>query len=43
MLDIEQFLRNDIVSGELPFGSRLRIDDLTSRYGVSHMPVREAL
>ena len=43
MLDIEQFLRNDIVSGELPFGSRLRIDDLASRYGVSHMPVREAL
>jgi DNA-binding GntR family transcriptional regulator len=43
MLDIEQFLRNDIVSGELPFGSRLRIDELASRYGVSHMPVREAL
>lgn len=43
MLDIEQFLRNDIVSGELPFGARLRIDDLASRYGVSHMPVREAL
>ena len=43
MLDIEQFLRNDIVAGELPFGARLRIDDLASRYGVSHMPVREAL
>lgn len=43
MLDIEQFLRNDIVSGELPFGSRLRIDELAGRYGVSHMPVREAL
>jgi DNA-binding GntR family transcriptional regulator len=43
VLDIEQFLRNDIVSGELPFGSRLRIDELAGRYGVSHMPVREAL
>ena len=43
MLDVEQRLRNDIVSGELPFGARLRIEDLALRYGVSHMPVREAL
>jgi DNA-binding GntR family transcriptional regulator len=41
--DIEQRLRNDIVSGDLPFGARLRIEDLALRYGVSHMPVREAL
>jgi DNA-binding GntR family transcriptional regulator len=41
--DIAQFLRRDIVAGELPFGSRLRIDELATRYGVSHMPVREAL
>jgi DNA-binding GntR family transcriptional regulator len=41
--DIEQRLRSDIVSGELPFGARLRIEDLALRYGVSHMPVREAL
>lgn len=41
--DIEQRLRNDIVAGELPFGARLRIEDLALRYGVSHMPVREAL
>ncbi|MFC7399854.1 GntR family transcriptional regulator [Chelatococcus sp. GCM10030263] len=41
--DIQQRLRGDIVSGELPFGSRLRIDELATRYGVSHMPVREAL
>ena len=40
---IEQRLRNDIVTGELPFGSRLIIEDLALRYGVSHMPVREAL
>ena len=40
---IEQRLRNDIVTGELPFGSRLVIEELASRYGVSHMPIREAL
>jgi DNA-binding GntR family transcriptional regulator len=43
MMEIEKFLRDDIVSGELPFGSRLRIDALATRYGVSHMPIREAL
>jgi len=43
MSDIEQRLRNDIVSGDLPFGSRLIIEDLATRYGVSHMPIREAL
>lgn len=43
MTDIQQLLRSDIVSGELPFGSRLIIEDLAIRYGVSHMPVREAL
>jgi DNA-binding GntR family transcriptional regulator len=43
MTDIQQLLRGDIVSGELPFGSRLIIEDLAIRYGVSHMPVREAL
>jgi len=40
---IEQRLRNDIVAGDLPFGARLRIEELALRYGVSHMPVREAL
>ena len=43
MPDIEQRLRNDIVAGALPFGSRLIIEDLATRYGVSHMPIREAL
>ena len=43
MPDIEQRLRNDIVAGDLPFGSRLIIEDLATRYGVSHMPIREAL
>jgi DNA-binding GntR family transcriptional regulator len=41
--DVQQLLRDDIVSGALSFGSRLRIDELATRYGVSHMPVREAL
>lgn len=43
MSEIQQRLRSDIVSGELPFGSRLIIEDLAIRYGVSHMPIREAL
>src|ERR1700710_2758739 len=40
---IQHRLRHDIIGGSLPFGSRLRINELASRYGVSHMPVREAL
>lgn len=43
MSDVEQAIRDDIVSGALAFGTRLRIDELAVRYGVSHMPVREAL
>lgn len=43
MATIEQRLRNDIVAGELAFGSRLVVEDLATRYGVSHMPIREAL
>ena len=36
-------IRAEILSGVLPLGSRLRFDTLAARYGVSHMPVREAL
>jgi DNA-binding GntR family transcriptional regulator len=36
-------IRDDIVSGSLPFGSRLTLHHLASRYGTGHMPVREAL
>lgn len=36
-------IRDDIVAGELRFGERITIDALATRYGVSHMPVREAL
>lgn len=42
-LDIGLRIRDDIVSGALPFGARITIDALATRYGVSHMPVREAL
>ena len=43
MGDVHQRLRNDIVSGAFAFGSRLLIEELAVRYGVSHMPIREAL
>jgi DNA-binding GntR family transcriptional regulator len=42
-LDIGLRIRDDIVGGALRFGERITIDALASRYGVSHMPVREAL
>ena len=42
-LDIRLRIRDDIVSGVLRFGERITMDALASRYGVSHMPVREAL
>jgi DNA-binding GntR family transcriptional regulator len=40
---VKDLIRNEIVSGTLAFGARLRIDELAVRYGSSHMPVREAL
>jgi DNA-binding GntR family transcriptional regulator len=36
-------IREDIVSGALPFGSRLTLHRLASRYATGDMPVREAL
>jgi len=42
-LDIGLRIRDDIVSGTLRFGERITMDALACRYGVSHMPVREAL
>lgn len=41
--DVPERIRHEIVAGILPFGGRVTIDELASRYGVSHMPVREAL
>jgi DNA-binding GntR family transcriptional regulator len=36
-------LRSDILKGVFESGVRLRIVDLSNRYGVSQMPIREAL
>lgn len=43
IVDVPEQIRHEIVAGILPFGGRVTIDELASRYGVSHMPVREAL
>ena len=40
---VKRLIRDDIVSGKMAPGDRLRIADLSSRYGVSSIPVREAL
>jgi DNA-binding GntR family transcriptional regulator len=40
---VESAIRKDIVSGLISPGERLRVADLSMRYGVSHIPVREAL
>jgi DNA-binding GntR family transcriptional regulator len=40
---VRDLLRDAIVSGELLEGSRLKIVDLARRYGLSQMPIREAL
>ena len=36
-------MRNDILSGELPPGEKLRVEYLRGRYGVGASPIREAL
>ena len=41
--EVHRRIREDIVAGKLGFGSRITIDELAQRYGVSHMPIREAL
>lgn len=40
---VERAIRRDIVSGIIAPGARLRVAELSTRYGVSHIPVREAL
>lgn len=41
--NLSDALRRAILYGDYPFGSRLKIDEIARRYGVSHMPVRKAL
>lgn len=40
---IRDVIRFDIVAGTLPPGRRLKISELAERYGVSSIPIREAL
>jgi DNA-binding GntR family transcriptional regulator len=40
---IERAIRKDILSGAITPGERLRVAELSARYGVSHIPVRDAL
>lgn len=40
---VHEQLRAEIIAGRLPAGARLKIQDLADRFGLSHMPVREAL
>ncbi|MBI1776875.1 MAG: GntR family transcriptional regulator [Proteobacteria bacterium] len=42
-VDVRELIRADILSGAFPFGARLRIEELSARYGLSHTPIREAL
>ena len=42
-MGLAELMREDIVSGALPAGSRLKTIELSKRYGVSTNPVREAL
>jgi DNA-binding GntR family transcriptional regulator len=40
---VHEHLRAEILSGRIAPGTRLRIQKLATRYGLSHMPVRAAL
>jgi DNA-binding GntR family transcriptional regulator len=40
---VERAIRKDILSGAIAPGDRLRVAELSARYGVSHIPVRDAL
>lgn len=40
---VHDVIRNDIITGQFPPGARLKISDLVKRYGLSAMPIREAL
>ena len=40
---LKHFLRDAVLSGEYPPGSRIRQEDVALRFGASRLPVREAL
>lgn len=40
---VRDVIRNDIITGQFQPGARLKISELVARYGVSAMPIREAL
>lgn len=40
---IHEFLEEAIISGDIPPSSRLHADEIAAHYGVSRIPVREAL
>lgn len=40
---VENKLREEIVSGKIPPGTRITIQEIAKRYHISEMPVREAL
>jgi DNA-binding GntR family transcriptional regulator len=40
---VRDIIRNDIITGQFQAGARLKISDLVDRYGLSAMPIREAL
>jgi DNA-binding GntR family transcriptional regulator len=41
--EVRESIRGDILAGIFAFGARLRINELSARYGLSHTPIREAL
>lgn len=40
---VTERLRREILSGEIEPGGRIRVGELEQRFGVSHIPIREAL
>lgn len=40
---LAQRLRDEILSGNFPSGTRLKLRELSNRFGVSQMPIRDAL
>ena len=40
---VTERLRREILSGEIAPGGRIRVGELEKRFGVSHIPIREAL